>query len=124
VGFQADKIGELVDAFLLDHGGVHVGDEEFLPPMHGWLCHDIDRRQRERGVQGIEEGAQIAVRRKLKRKIARHALGEHDRLAGDRQQNARGVDDRRDHGGSGRVRNQGRDMRHAMGSPREGSGEG
>ncbi len=30
VRFQADVIRELVDAFLADHGGIHVGDEQPL----------------------------------------------------------------------------------------------
>ena len=32
-GLQADEVGELVDAFLPDHGGIHVGEEQLLAPL-------------------------------------------------------------------------------------------
>ena len=41
-GFQADVIGQFVDAFLADHGGIHVGQEELLAPVGGRLHHHID----------------------------------------------------------------------------------
>ena len=41
---QAEFGGELVDAFLADHGGIHVGDEQALGAAVGLLHHDVDRR--------------------------------------------------------------------------------
>ncbi len=40
---DAGIIGELVDAFLADHGGIHVGDEKFLAPIVLRLDDDVDR---------------------------------------------------------------------------------
>ena len=45
VGFQAGIVGELVDAFLLDHGGIHVGEEQLLAAVGGRLHHDVGARQ-------------------------------------------------------------------------------
>ena len=42
-GLLADEVGELVEAFLADHGGVHVGEEEPLAPSGRRLHHDVDR---------------------------------------------------------------------------------
>ena len=44
MGLQADIIRELVDAFLPDHGGIHVGDEQPLAPAAERLHDDIERR--------------------------------------------------------------------------------
>ena len=32
---QPDEVGEFVDAFLPDHGGIHVGEEQPLAPARG-----------------------------------------------------------------------------------------
>jgi hypothetical protein len=41
---EADIVGELVDAFLADHGRVHVGgNEQPLAPPCGRLHHNVDR---------------------------------------------------------------------------------
>ena len=42
MGFQADIVGQFVDAFLADHGGVHVGEEQLLAPVGLRLHHDVD----------------------------------------------------------------------------------
>ncbi len=41
---QAGKIGELVNAFLANHGGIHVGQEKPLAPGDDRLHHDINRQ--------------------------------------------------------------------------------
>jgi hypothetical protein len=41
--FQPNEIGELVDAFLLDHRRIHVGQEQPLAPAGGGLNDDVDR---------------------------------------------------------------------------------
>ncbi len=41
--FQADHIGELVNALLTDHGGIHVGDQQLLAAAVMILNDDIDR---------------------------------------------------------------------------------
>ncbi len=42
VRFQADVIGEFVDAFLLDHGRIHVGQKQLLAAVGGRLQNDIE----------------------------------------------------------------------------------
>ena len=55
MGLQAGKIGQFVDAFLADHGGIHVGEKQLLAPCGPRLHHDIDRqvaaRLAQRGVR-------------------------------------------------------------------------
>ena len=41
--FQAGIVGQFVDAFLADHGGIHVGDSSFLRRPVLRLHDDIDR---------------------------------------------------------------------------------
>ena len=41
---EADFGGQFVDAFLADHGGVHVGDQQFLAAGFCLLHDDVDRR--------------------------------------------------------------------------------
>ena len=42
--FRPDEIGEFVDAFLPDHGGIHIGEKQPLAPALGdGLDHEIDR---------------------------------------------------------------------------------
>ncbi len=43
MGFQADIIGEFVDAFLADHGGIHVGQKQLLAAAGDRLHHDVKR---------------------------------------------------------------------------------
>lgn len=49
---ETHHIGQFVDAFLVDHGGIHVGDEDVAPPVVGLLDHEVDRRAVEFGAQG------------------------------------------------------------------------
>ena len=42
-GLLADEIRELVEAFLADHGGIHVGEEQPLAPSRRRLHDDVDR---------------------------------------------------------------------------------
>ena len=57
---QADEIGEFVDAFLADHGGVHVGEEQLLAPAGRGLAHDVDRRAAE-GVAHVPAASRRAA---------------------------------------------------------------
>ena len=42
LGLEPERIGQFVDAFLLDHGRIHVGDEELLAAMRGRHQRDVD----------------------------------------------------------------------------------
>jgi len=39
------EIRQLVDAFLLDHGGIHVGEKQQFAPAEARLHHDVEARQ-------------------------------------------------------------------------------
>ena len=53
LGAQADLGRQLVDAFLLDHGGIHVGDEELLAAE----CPPARRSRRSAGRRSAARGA-------------------------------------------------------------------
>ncbi len=55
-----DIIGKLVDAFLADHGGIHVGEEKPLAPAARTLHDDVDRSAGQRRAHAIGEGAAVA----------------------------------------------------------------
>ena len=48
---QPDIIRQLVDAFLADHGGIHVRQEQALAPGRQRLHHDVDGLAIERRTQ-------------------------------------------------------------------------
>ena len=53
---QANRVGEFVDAFLRDHGGIHVGQEQPLAPVRSCRQHgDVDRLGREGRAQASGE---------------------------------------------------------------------
>ena len=57
---EAEFGGQLVDAFLLDDGGIHVGNEQQLAAVNGWLDAQVDFGAGELGVErGDECGAVI-----------------------------------------------------------------
>ena len=60
---QADGVGEFIDAFLLDQGGIHVGDEEALAPAAGRLHHDVDGRVAAPPAPPLWPAGVVAARR-------------------------------------------------------------
>ncbi len=52
------EIGKLVDAFLTDHGGIHVGDQQHLAPMRQRL-HDHVEFAMHGIAQDIGPGARV-----------------------------------------------------------------
>jgi len=63
VRFQAGEIGQLVDAFLADHGGIHVGQKKLLAPERDRLHHNVDRqvaaRLAQAGLDRLDVGLAI-----------------------------------------------------------------
>ena len=51
MGLQPGKIRQLVDAFLADHGGIHVGEKKLLAPERCRLHDDVDRQVAARLAQ-------------------------------------------------------------------------
>lgn len=58
-GLLADKISHLINAFLPDHGRIHIGDEKPLPPAFGSLHDDVDWARGEHRQQRFAEIADI-----------------------------------------------------------------
>ncbi len=68
---DADGIGELVDALLLDHGRIHVGDEQLLAPIGERHEGDIDGPAGDDVVGGLYGGVEFRLD-----DLDRDALGE------------------------------------------------
>ncbi|GAA0005708.1 hypothetical protein BRDID11002_57110 [Bradyrhizobium diazoefficiens] len=60
MGLHPDEICELVDAFLADHGGIHVGEKKLLAPDAGWLHDDVDRQVAAKLAQPLFDGVTVA----------------------------------------------------------------
>ena len=54
-----DEIGELVDAFLADHGGIHVGEKKLLAPEADRLHDDIDRQVAAQLAEPLLDGVTV-----------------------------------------------------------------
>ena len=48
---QPGEIGQFVDAFLADHGGIHVGQKKLLAPDRSRLHDNVDRQVAARLAQ-------------------------------------------------------------------------
>ena len=59
LGFQPNKIGKLVNAFLADHGGVHVGEEKSLAAVSCGLHDDVERTTRDGGPDHFRQLALV-----------------------------------------------------------------
>ena len=73
-------VGQLVDAFLVDHGGIHVGDQDLLAASVRLLHDDVDRlaeeqRCAERGLGFGRAGAGRQV------EVAGDGIGQPDGFA-------------------------------------------
>ena len=62
---EADEIGQFVDALLLDHGRIHVGQEQPLAAMDAGVARRrrLLRRQLQRGSCRPSAGGRVASRR-------------------------------------------------------------
>src|SRR6185312_3345296 len=78
---QAHKIGQFVDAFLADHGRIHVGKEKLLAPMHQWLNDDVDRLA-GRLPQPAGEALLVQTALRAKGDVGGGRLGEPNRRVG------------------------------------------
>ena len=57
-------VGKLVDAFLTDHGGIHVGKKELLAPARCGLDHNVDWGTAERRADRFGVRTKVAIRRR------------------------------------------------------------
>ncbi len=49
----SDKVGQFVDAFLSDHGGIHVREQQELAPFASMLHHHVHGRTVQGGTQAV-----------------------------------------------------------------------
>ena len=88
-GLLADEIRELVEAFLADHGGIHVGEQQPLAPSGGRLHDDIDRHVPDDVAEALRGDAILASRRRNEGDVDRDAGREPMRHAAERVCGAR-----------------------------------
>src|ERR1700754_3959086 len=113
---QPDEIGQLVDTFLADHGGIHVRQKKLLAPRGDRLHHDIDRQVAARRAQPVGDGADIVLApgRDIKGDVGCHFVPKPVRGSGRRQHRARAVQDGRIERGVIRIADQRSDERHGV----------
>ena len=94
MGLHPDEIGELVDAFLADHGGIHVGEKKLLAPEADWLHHDVDGQVAAKLAQPLVDGVAVAFGLSAPKGMST-ATPSNSQCAGPRlgQHGARAVDD-------------------------------
>src|ERR1700759_2557483 len=92
---QPDKVGKLVDAFLADHGGIHVGQKKLLAPCRDRLHDNIDRQVAARRAEPVGDGADVvlAAYRCIEGNIGRDLVPQPVRWPSRRQHSARPVED-------------------------------
>jgi len=56
---QPGEISQFVDAFLADHGGIHVGEKKLLAPGRPRLHDNVDRQVAPRLAQAGFDGGNI-----------------------------------------------------------------
>ena len=74
---RSDEIGQFVDAFLPDHGGIHVGEKKLLAPARALLHDDVEAKAFERCAQPCLDDRGLGVQ--LEGNIDGDAGGELDR---------------------------------------------
>lgn len=70
---EPDEIGQFIDAFLADHGRIHIGEQQLLAPPFQRLDENIDRRGAKAKPQHGRRGA--AVGRVGERAVVAIAMG-------------------------------------------------
>ena len=109
---EAGEIGQLVDAFLADHGGIHVGQQKLLAPAAPAGCTTMSigrspRASRRRATMARD------VLAAGKGDVDRDFVEQPVRRPGRGKNGARAVDDRAIERGIGGIADQRGDERHA-----------
>ena len=112
---QAGEIGQFVDAFLADHGGIHVGQKKLLAPGRDRLHDNVDRQVAARLLQAgfdrldVVRAADLA----FEGNVDRHLVEQPLRRSGRGENGQRAVDDGAVERGIGRIADEGGDEGHA-----------
>src|SRR5215213_2173029 len=113
--FEAGVVGQLVDAFLSDHSGIHVGDEQALAAGGEGLHHHVDRQVLQRGAQPLRNSL-IACAARRKEKVGGDAGIENANILRGRKhsdgERHRRIVEHRTRG----IRNESGDVSHSDGS--------
>ena len=124
--FRPTIVGEFVDAFLADHGGIHVGEKQLLAAAGGRLHHDVDRcapiAARTRSRRG-RVGRQLGLPRVKEMSAAIAVAQAIAALAGARATRRRRARQRVQSASDAGIRgDQGRDMSSCRHDDRTGTG--
>ncbi|MEZ5917808.1 MAG: hypothetical protein R3C40_09655 [Parvularculaceae bacterium] len=84
---QAGEIGKLVNAFLLDNGGSHIGDDEPFFASRRRLDDDVDRRLAQHVADG-GDGLALSMASPMRKSSATPSAWAAFDLAGEFQQHA------------------------------------
>src|ERR1700682_1922174 len=107
---EAGKVGEFVDAFLADHGEIHVGQKKLLAPEGLRLHHDVDRQIAARLAQAVLDLTDVVAA--AEGYVGRSFVEQPLRGAGRGKNGARAVDHRAIERGVGGIADQRGDERH------------
>lgn len=118
----ADEIREFVNAFLADHGGIHVGEEQALAAPRLGLDDDVDRQTGQCLTHTLGQGCVVIAAGGGKGDVGRDAAIEPDGRSRHRQQRRGAGDHRLVERGRERVADQGGDMGHGKPGQDERSG--
>ena len=114
---HAGEIGEFVDAFLADHGGIHVGQKKLLAPGRARLHDNVDGQIAARLAQAVFDGAEVLAA--FKGDVGGDFVEQPLRGAGRGKKSARAVDHRAIERGIGGIADQRDDERHGVNSRTE-----
>jgi len=107
---QPGEIGQFVDAFLADHGGIHVGEKKPLAPDGARLHHDVDRQIAARLAQAVLD--RLDVLAAVEGDVDRDFVEQPLRGTRRGQRGQRAVDDGGVERGVGGIADEGGDQGH------------
>ena len=111
MGLQPGEIRQFVDAFLADHGGIHVGQKKLLAPVDPGLHDNVDRQVAARLAEAFDDGGDVLAA--VKGDVDGDFVEQPVRRTGFGKYRARAVDDRAIERGIGGIADQRGDERHA-----------
>jgi tRNA dimethylallyltransferase len=117
--FQARIVSQFVDAFLADHGGIHVGEQKFLAPESQRLHDNVKRQITARLAQAVFDCRDVLVA--IEGNVDRDFVEQPLRVAWRGKQSERAVDHRAIERGIGGIADERDDERHSVSSQPEGS---
>lgn len=109
------KVGKFVDAFLADHGGIHVGEKKLLASRRLRLHDNVNRQIAVRFAQAVLDGADVLAAF-FEGDIHRNFVEQPLRGGRRGKQGARAIDHRAIERGIGGIADERDDERHRVNS--------